>query len=123
MPPITREFIHTLLESLPLKDDAGIGHTHAAVILRSGKVLANATNQAGSRSKGCGHSKYTIHAERNAIKKLGNKELLNGAILVVVRLKRVDGSLKFYYSEPCDSCKIQLRKHMAEDGLKRVYYS
>jgi hypothetical protein len=43
--------------------------------------------------------------------------------MVVVRLKWVDGILKFYYSEPCESCKIQLRKHMVEDGLKRVYYS
>ena len=123
MPPITREFIHTLLESLSLKDDSSICHTHAAVILRNNKVLANATNKVGSRSNGCGHSKYTIHAERNVIKKLGNKDLLAGAVLVVVRLKRVDGTLKFYYSEPCESCKTHLRKHMAEDGLKRVYYS
>ena len=123
MPPITRQYIHELLESSFKDNDSSINHIHAAIIIRNGKILANATNRVGNRSNGCGHSKYTIHAERNVIKKLGNKELLQGAIMVVVRLKWVDGILKFYYSEPCESCKIQLRKHMVEDGLKRVYYS
>jgi len=125
MAPIDRKFIHNLLETHGSKcfEDSGITHTHVAFILQNGKPIASATNRTGSRSNGCGYANYTIHAERAVIKKLGDKDRLAGAILIVVRLKRVEGGFKLYYSEPCSDCKLQLQKHMAEDGLKRVYYS
>jgi len=80
-----------------------------------------AKNRSGTRSQGCGWSDYTLHAELAVIKKLGNKELLRGAILIVVRL--TNDPDHFINSHPCDTCKLTLTKHMRDDGLRAVYYS
>jgi hypothetical protein len=93
---------------------------HIAILYKRGKILAMASNAVGSRSKGCGYSKNTIHAERAVLKKIGDVSLLRGAELFVVRLNRTNNTLG---SEPCHSCKMHLTKCMREYGLKRVYYS
>jgi hypothetical protein len=95
-------------------------HQHIAVLYRRGKILAVATNAVGSRSRGCGYSDRTIHAERAVLKKLGDLTQLRGAELVVVRLTR---SKDITNSEPCHSCKKHLTKCMREYGLRKVYYS
>jgi hypothetical protein len=43
-----------------------------AVIVKRGQILAEATNNYGSRSRGSGYSKSSIHAERNVVKQLGD---------------------------------------------------
>jgi hypothetical protein len=99
-----------------------VGHEHVAILLSArGHVLEISKNRAGSRSQGCGWSDRSLHAERAVIKKLGNKELLRGSILIVVRLSKVP--THFHGSAPCDDCRRSLQKHIREDKLKAVYYS
>ena len=47
-------------------------HLHHATILKRNKILASSINRIGSRSKGCGYSDMTIHAERAVVKSLGD---------------------------------------------------
>jgi cytidine deaminase len=94
---------------------------HIAIIVKRGKIIASATNSIGSRSRGCGYAEKTIHAERAAIKKLGNFRELDGACMVVIRIMK--GTKELGYSEPCHGCKQHLEKCMKEYGLRRVYYS
>ena len=94
---------------------------HIAIIMNRGKVLAVASNAIGSRSKGAGYHTRTIHAERAAIKKVGDTSKLNGATLVVIRVMK--GTKEIGNSEPCHSCKCHLEKCMREYGLRQVYYS
>lgn len=94
---------------------------HIAAVLHRGKVLSVASNAIGSRSKGAGYQERTIHAERAAIKKVGDMTKLNGAILVVIRIMR--GTKEVGNSEPCHSCKCHLEKCIREHGLRQVYYS
>lgn len=94
---------------------------HIAAILQRGKVLAVASNSIGSRSKGAGYQERTIHAERAAIKKVGDTSKLNGATMIVIRIMR--GTKEVGNSEPCHSCKCHLEKCMRQHGLRQVYYS
>ncbi len=99
---------------------------HMAVLVKRGKVLAQATNKVGSRSRGSGWSANTIHAERNVIKDLGDISQIRGADMYIMRFskdrKRV-GFDRFMGSKPCPSCQIFLEKCMREYGLKNVYYT
>jgi hypothetical protein len=87
---------------------------------RGGALLAMSTNSIGSRSRGAGYSRYTIHAERAVIKMVGDNTLLRGATLVVVRVSK-KGELMS--SMPCHECTCHLTKAIAKYGLRRVYYS
>ena len=93
---------------------------HVAFVVKRGKILAIATNRIGSRSRGCGYSNRTIHAERAVLKKV-DRRLLRGADLIVVRL--TDRTRDIIGSEPCHACKCHLHKCIKEDGLRTVYYS
>ena len=94
---------------------------HVAFVYgRGGILLAMSTNRLGTRSRGAGFSRYTIHAERAALKAVGDVSLLRGAVLVVVRVSK-NGEL--LYSEPCYECRPHLEKAMDKYGLRRVYYS
>jgi hypothetical protein len=99
---------------------------HVAVLLKRGKVLAHATNKVGTRSRGCGYSDRSIHAERNVVKELGDVSKLRGADMLIMRISRsqhVDGFDKFLPSRPCEGCLLFLEKCMREYGLKTVYYT
>lgn len=96
-------------------------HAHIAVVIHRGKVLSIATNSVGTRSRGCGYQERTIHAERAALKKVGDTSKLNGAVLVVIRISR--GLKEVVNSEPCHSCRCHLEKCIREHGLRQVYYS
>jgi hypothetical protein len=99
---------------------------HVAVIVKRGKILANASNRIGSRSRGSGYSDYTIHAERNVVKQLGDVAQLRGADMYIMRFsknRRLSGFEQFMGSEPCPSCKIFLEKCIHEYGLKNVFYT
>jgi hypothetical protein len=87
---------------------------------RGGILLGMSTNRIGSRSRGAGFSTYTIHAERNVLRMVGDVSLLRGATLVVVRVNKRGQLLN---SEPCHECQCHLRKAMRDYGLRRVYYS
>ena len=87
---------------------------------RSGILLAMSTNRVGSRSKGAGYSKHTIHAERAVLKMVGDNSLLRGATLVVVRVSKRGALLG---SMPCHECQCHLNKAIDKYGLRRVYYS
>lgn len=92
---------------------------HFAVIIKRGKILATAQNRVGSRSRGCGYSDHTIHAERAVVKNLGNVSMLKGATLCVWRVSRM-GVLP---SEPCNECRVFLKKCIDKYGLRLVTYS
>ena len=85
-----------------------------------GILLAKAMNKVGSRSRGCGFSNCTIHAERAALKAVGDVRKLQGAVMVVIRVG-VRGDLM--QSMPCEECQCHLEKCMKSYGLRQVYYS
>jgi hypothetical protein len=94
---------------------------HVAYIYNfKGQLLCRETNRIASRSRGAGCSEYTIHAERAALKSVGNFTLLRGATLVVVRFG-IEGNL--LPSKPCHDCSCHLTKAIRSYGLRSVYYS
>jgi len=92
---------------------------HKAVIMKRNKILAMAENAIGSRSKGSGYSTNTIHAEKAAVKKLGDISQLRGASMCVWRVSRIN----VLPSKPCSDCHMFLEKCMREYGLRSVYYT
>lgn len=118
MPRPSIDMFDSFLPIIPTKNHRT--RLHIAILQNRGKILGIATNSLGSRSKGCGYSERTIHAERAVLKKVGNVSLLKGATLSVIRIKE-DGTIA--NSEPCHSCSVHLKKCMKEYGLRRVYYS
>ena len=102
------------------------GSLHLAVIVKRGKILAEAINNFGSRSRGSGYSKSSIHAEKNVIKNLGDISKLRGADMYVMRFSRNDDDCengRFMCSKPCPSCSVFLDKCIREYGLKNVFYT
>ena len=95
-------------------------HLHYATIEKHGKVIASSRNRVGSRSRGCGYSDQTIHAERAAVKSLGDTSQLRGCILTVVRINKQGMILN---SEPCYDCIKFLEKCIKKYGLLKVMYS
>ena len=94
---------------------------HLALIIgRGGAVLAQSANKVGSRSRGAGYAKSTIHAERAALKALGDMSKLKDATLVVIRIDKA-GELR--NSFPCHACQCHLNAAMKKYGLSKVYYS
>jgi len=99
---------------------------HVAVLMKRGKIIAEATNGFGSRSRGSGYCSSSIHAERNVVKEIGNIRELKGAEMYVVRISRTADYEKdnpFMGSKPCPQCKVFLDKCIREYGLKNVYYT
>jgi Cytidine and deoxycytidylate deaminase zinc-binding region len=95
---------------------------HRAVIVKRGQIIAEATNNYGSRSRGSGYSRSSIHAEKNVVKVLGDVHKLRGADMYVMRFSRT-ANIEFVRSTPCPACMIFLEKCMREYGLKNVYYT
>jgi hypothetical protein len=103
--------------------------THVAAVVKRGKLLSVGTNRAGNRSLGSGFSDYSLHAERAAVKALGDLSLLRGADLYVVRIphsghrREGKGCSDLLYSRPCHECTVFLEKCMRVWGLRRVLYT
>ncbi len=96
-------------------------HAHVAFIYdRRKTLLATAVNRVGSRSSGAGFSDCMIHAERAALKRVGDMQKLQGAVLVVIRINP-SGDMRGSF--PCQECQRHLLKCMNAYGLKAVYYS
>lgn len=93
---------------------------HYAQIFKRHKLIAQSRNSIGSRSRGCGWSDQSIHAERAVVKSLGDTSQLNGCVLIVVRINK-SGEIRG--SMPCADCKKFLEKCMREYGLRKVVYS
>jgi hypothetical protein len=98
---------------------------HVAMLVRRGKILRVASNRIGSRSRGCGFSEYTIHAERNVIKEFGDVSRLKGCDLYVMRIhtSRTTCERHFSNSAPCRDCQLFLEKCQRRYGLRHIYYT
>jgi hypothetical protein len=96
---------------------------HIAIVVLRGKIIAEATNRIGSRSKGSGYSAQTIHAERNVLKVLGDYNKLRDADIYVMRCGKGINAHNFINSKPCQGCECFLNKCMNKYGLKNVYYT
>lgn len=93
---------------------------HIATLTKRNKVIAVARNAVGSRSKGCGYSDSTIHAERAVVKRLGDVSQLRGCTLTVIRLNRKGDVMP---SKPCHDCALFLEKCKTQWGLRKVIHS
>jgi hypothetical protein len=93
---------------------------HYAEIQKGNKILASSRNRIGSRSRGCGWSDQTLHAERAAVKALGDLSQLRGCVLIVVRVGKHNEVMG---SKPCHDCEKFLTKCMVKWGLSKVIYS
>lgn len=98
---------------------------HVAMIVKRGKILAIASNRVGSRSQGCGFSNFTIHAERNVVKQIGDFSQLKGCDLYVMRIhtNRLTKEKHFGNSAPCRDCQLFLEKCQRRYGLRHVYFT
>jgi hypothetical protein len=96
---------------------------HVAIIVKRGKILAQATNRIGSRSRGVGFSDKTIHAERNCVRQLGDISKLRGAEMYIMRVSKDSENPEFMSSKPCHECEVFLEKCIREYGLKKVFYT
>jgi hypothetical protein len=105
--------------NMRLKHNASL---HRAVLVKRGQIIADATNNYGTRSRGSGYSRSSIHAEKNVVKTLGDIHKLRGADMYIMRFSRTE-TIEFVRSTPCPSCKVFLDKCMREYGLKNVYYT
>jgi hypothetical protein len=105
--------------NLRMKHNASL---HRAVLVKRGRIIAEATNNYGSRSRGSGYSRSSIHAEKNVVKELGDISKLKGADMYIMRFSRSD-PVDFVKSAPCSACMVFLEKCMKEYGLKNVYYT
>ena len=110
--PRTQKLEHTHITSL-----------HQAVLVRRGKIIAQATNKIGTRSKGVGYSNCTIHAEKNVVKHLGDYSKMKGADMYVMRRGRGENNTKLMNSKPCPDCELFLQKCIRKYGLRNVYYT
>jgi hypothetical protein len=95
-------------------------HLHYASIYKRNKLMTTARNTIGSRSRGCGWSDHSLHAERAVVKRFGDLSQLRGCILVVVRINKQGELLN---SKPCESCQKFLEKCIEKYGLLKVIYS
>jgi hypothetical protein len=99
----------------------GIRHLHLAIVYdRRGCRLAAACNRRGSRSCGAGFDTHSLHAERAALKAVGDVRLLRQATLVVLRL---DAAGEARCSAPCHACAAHIQSAIRKYGLGRVVYS
>lgn len=98
---------------------------HLAMLVRRGKIICVAPNRLGSRSRGCGYGKYTIHAEKNCIKKFGDTSKLKDCDMYIMRVceNRMTGQKYFALSKPCSDCQLFLEKCQETHGLKNVFYT
>lgn len=98
---------------------------HVAMLVYRGKILEIASNRIGSRSQGCGFGAYTIHAEKNVIKRLGDTSKLRDCDLFVMHIhdNRGTGERYFGNSKPCHSCQVFLEKCQRRYGLRHIYYT
>ncbi len=85
---------------------------HVALVFSKRRLIAIGQNLLGGRNM--------IHAEADAIRKVGDLSKLRGAVLVVIRIGRT-GDIR--YSAPCHSCQCLIDKCKREYGLRECLHS
>jgi hypothetical protein len=83
-----------------------------ALVFHKRRLIAIGQNLLGGRNM--------IHAEADAIRKVGDFSKLRGAVLVVIRIGRT-GDIR--YSAPCHSCQCLIDKCKREYGLRECIHS
>jgi len=101
-----------------LANKSSLAHKHGCIIVKNGKIISQAFNTK-LIAKLYESVPTSIHAEVAAIKKVKNKNQLNGNCeLYVVRV----GTPNHYttkYSKPCETCTHFINKFK----IRTVYYS
>ena len=69
------------------------------------------------------YSDYTIHAEKNVVKHLGDYSKMKGSDMYVMRRGRGENNTTLMNSKPCPDCELFLQKCMRKYGLRNVYYT
>ncbi len=96
-------------------------YLHIAFLLKGKRIVAYATNKVGTRTKGSGYNRATIHAEIAVVKKIGDINAIRGLKMVVLRYGLQDKN--WVYSHPCKCCQPILKKFIDKYGLLVVMYS
>ena len=94
---------------------SGTSNHYAVLINARNKVEAAAWNAAATPSKGRGASRYTMHAEMNALSRVRDMHKLSGCTLVVTRFTSYGDMAE---SKPCRECQSKLTLLMRRYGLK-----
>lgn len=127
MKHIDLKFLNEIIENQRIINlrYAHFASIHVAFLVKRRRIIAQATNGFGSRSRGSGYSESSIHAEKNVVKDLGNIHELKGADMYIVRIsrKQCEGLDQFIKSKPCKQCMVFLEKCMREYGLRHVFYA
>jgi hypothetical protein len=121
--PFTREYFEELAQEYAHAYSNRHVRTsfHVAFVYgRRDILLASSTNKIGTRSSGAGFSRMSIHAERAALKAVGDVSLLRDATLVVIR---INSKGELANSKPCEECEKHLNAAIKKYGLRRVLYS
>ena len=119
---VNNKFLRVALRRILSEDySEHIQHRHAAVIVKSGRVLSvgrnrNKTHPDSVLYEGGEKILKTIHAELDAISRVKNKEQLKGATIYVARLGR-NGHPGM--SCPCKMCQQLIDRH----HLKRAVFT
>ena len=93
-----------------------LNYPHVAILFRGRKILAIGQNRISTTR---GPDRITIHAEADAIRRLGDVSKLRGATLVVIRLSATG----LGYSAPCPACSRLIQKCQRVYGLRGVIHS
>ena len=117
---IMETLIYTALKS-------NMKHKHGCVILYKNKIISSGynsyiiTNKIYNNHNECYvHDKYSIHAEKDAIQKIKNKNILKKCIIYIIRLKNSNEinikKLHMYYTNieiglPCTMCNNLINKY------------
>lgn len=98
-----------------------VQNKHGAVVILRGEIVSIGINH----YRQCSNKRRTkrgttVHAEVDALNNC-DRNMLRGAILVVVRVEKKTGDCLL--SKPCSNCERIIKKMMRRHGLLRVYFS
>jgi|UniRef100_A0A6C0EEG8 deoxycytidylate deaminase len=96
-------------------------HKHGCVILHRNKIISTGYNyykiSNGTIYKNIygdyQPNRYSIHAEKNAIQKIKNKNLLKECKIYIIRIKKSDDNISYGLEQgvPCNMCNNLLKKY------------
>ncbi len=111
-------FYKSDLESLLIKTalKSNMQHKHACAITFHNKIISIGYNRYNLNYKdiySCNcceykHNKYSIHAEKDAIMKIKDKNILKDCRIYIIR---INNNLNIIQGEPCEMCYKLLNKY------------
>ena len=119
---VSNKFLRMAIKRILNEDySENIQHRHAAIVVKSGRVLSVGRNRHKTHPdsvlyEGGKRILKTIHAELDAISRVKNKEQLKGATIYIARLGR-NGHPGM--SCPCKMCQQLIDRH----ALKRAVFT